>query len=420
MKSDVLFANSKQIMQDISAKMNDTTTCIQLFNKFYHIQKELLSDLYYDPNKKDPKVPEFLQVWNQEDFGAVVKVIDTLLDETREDNLTCTQLMVDMKDRMDLNRVKSTILGVAKKFNAEGTHAQMNQNWISWVRGLSFSLQTWSDVLGQRLQNAVGLFEDVTELLFLSDRMFPFVLEQVRKTATEGKFEMNNQDKAPEWKDLSSFLKAMDIRLSHLRARLGHKWPEGAKAVQEMELRAGRIKKIVAFLWGEVSAKRIYSKLTKEIGDLGNVISRVHLDKNFRYDKNALSSLADKVFCLVEDFGSHENHFLKYKALDVSSIRDKVIGLRDAYEKLCMRLSNFPEDENLLRSKQGGEQKPKISTPGGIIGKQAAHPELNDLFTRTGIVLLTRPQKHDRFREEQSFRRPDKDPVVVRHEAVHW
>lgn len=386
MKSDILFANTKVVTQDINNKLSDTSNCLQLFNRFYAAQKSAMTDIFVDSSKKAPGVPDQLQVWNQEDFGGVVRAIDAFIDETREDNLTCTQLLLDLRDRVDLNRVKTTLLTMAKKFGPGGIHTQMDDTWINWIRGLSFSLQTWSNIFGQRLAKAVGLFDDITELLFLSDRVFPFILENVRKLAQESKYDAKAEEKAADWKDLSSFLKGLDIRLNHLQARLAPKWAEGSKVVEEMLARSTKLKKVVVFLWGEVSAKRVYSNLNREIAELIGVVSRMHLDKNYRYDKNILATIAEKVFTLVEDFGSHENHFLKYKTLDVPSIKEKVIGLRDAYEKLCMRLASFTDDENLTRSKNAADNKQKITTPSGIVGKQATQPELNDAFIRNGIL----------------------------------
>lgn len=73
----------------------------------------------------------------------------------------------------------------------------------------------------------------------------------------------------------------------------------------------------------------------------------------------------------------------------MATIKVAVIALRDSYERLCMRLASFPEDENLARSKQkaGESAKPKINQPSGIVGKQATQPELNDSFIRGGISL---------------------------------
>lgn len=386
MKSDFLYANSKVVTQDINIKLNDTIACLQHFNRFYEVQNAMMADLFVDQNKKAAGLSENMQVWNQEDFANVLRAIDTFMDETREDNLTCTQLQVDLRDRADLNRVKAVVVNLANKFSEEGIHSLMDNNWIFWVRGMSFSLQAWSNIFGQRLAKALGLFQDVTELLFLSDRVFPFMLEQIKKVAQEGRHDHNVEERAADWKHLNMFVKGMDLRLNHLKARLATKWAEGAKAVDEMLKRGSRLRKIVVFLWGEISAKRLYFKLDKEIGELANAINRMNLDKSSRYDKAALALYAEKVFTLVEDFGSHENHFMKYKSLDVHSIKTKVTDLRDAYERLCMRLSNFPDDDTRARPKSYGDTKPRLAQPIGVLGKQANNPELNDNFIRNGRI----------------------------------
>lgn len=302
MKTDILYANQKVVAQDIASKLSDTVVCVQLFNRFYDVQKTAMTDLYVDFNKRLPHLPEQLQVWNEEDFASILKTIDTFIDETREDNLNCSQLQVDLKERGELERAKQTVVRMANKFAAGGPHIQMDDNWIAWIRGLAFSLQAWSNIFGQRLAKAVNLFDLVTELIFLSDKVLPFILDTIKRVGQENKIEAKAEDKSAEWKDLSMFLKGMDIRLNHLKAKLSTKWAEGAKAVDELIEKSYKLKKVVSFLWGEVSAKRIYNNLNKQMLDLTAAVSRMNLDKNYRFDKTQLSTLAEKVFTLVVAF----------------------------------------------------------------------------------------------------------------------
>lgn len=299
----MLLANLKVIKQDIASKIGDVIGCLKLFNDMYAVHRSALEEIYVDPHRKAENQPDQMQVWNEEDFQRVAQNIAQLVDDSREDNLACIQLISDFQDRGDIYRYKNMLLPIASKFEARGVHATMDENWIKWIRGLLYSSQVWSDILGQRLVKCVNLFEDISELIFLSDKAFPFLLDNITRLSHENKLQkIRLEDQIGQWKDLSQFLKGMELRLNHLRTKLSSKWIEGAKETGVLLEDVYRLKKMVSFLWGEASATIIYKRLADQILELTKTMNKLQGDKNSRYNRSSLAALAEKVFNLVVSY----------------------------------------------------------------------------------------------------------------------
>jgi hypothetical protein len=301
MKNDILLANYNVIKQDLAGKISDVIRCLKLFNDMYDLHRSSIADIYVDPVKKvDKEIQDNLQVFNTDDFERIAYEIAQLVDNARDDNLTCTQLISDFQDRGDSYRYKNLLLPIAAKFEGTGIHAMMDQNWIRWIRNLLHSSHVWSDILDQRLSKCLVLFDDVSELIFLSDKVFPFILDSITRLSQENKLmNIKLDDQLAQWKELSHFLKGLELKLTHLKAKLSSKWLEGAREVGVLFDDVYRLKKMVSFLWGEASATRIYNKLATQIQEISKSISRLHSDKNVKFSKSNLASLAEKIFNIV-------------------------------------------------------------------------------------------------------------------------
>lgn len=301
MKNDVLLANFTVIKQDMSAKVSNIVDCLKSFNDLYDLHRVAVADVYVDPIKKIEKVvEENLQVLNTEDFDRIIQEIIHLQEDAREDNLTCAQLLSDSQDRGDFYRNKNLLLPIASKYDQSGIHLSMDEAWIRWIRNLLHSTQVWSDILAQRLSKCLALFEEVSEIIFLSDKAFPFILDTITKLAQANKQQnVRLDDQLAQWKDLSQFLKGMELRLVHLKAKLSSKWQEGSKEVGVLLDDVFRLKKMVSFLWGEASATRIYARLVAQIQEIVKSILKLQGEKNVNFNRINLTSLAEKVFNIV-------------------------------------------------------------------------------------------------------------------------
>lgn len=397
MKTDVLLANYQVIRQDMTAKIADIVACLKLLNELFDVHKLMLSEIYVDKSTKSLVNTEKLQVWSDEDLDRTMQEVNEKLDMARDDNLICVQLTSEFNERSDLKRFKDILMPIAHKFDEGGLYAQMDASWIRWIKNLLYSGQVWSDILAQRLSLCNSIFDDISELIFLADKAFPFVLDQIRRISQESKQpKAKLDDFLSQWKDMSLFLKGIELKLNHLKSKLDSKWAEGSKEMNVLLEDVHRLKKMVGFLWGESSATRVYNRLLEQIQIITKSINSMHGEKNLRYNKTNLTNLAEKVFHLVvvlrqskEDFGSLENQFSKYKSLNVQEVKIKVNNIRYAYETLCTRLAGFEEDELALKRRKGETtEDTKNEKKGGIARRHATTPELNNNFINGGKLAL--------------------------------
>ena len=96
----------------------------------------------------------------------------------------------------------------------------------------------------------------------MSDRAFPFILNQVRVLAEENKYEARrSEEMLSEWKDLSLISTGLEMRLNRLESKIKPKWADGCKEVRRLLQDLLRIKRLIGFLWGEATTKRIFRRI---------------------------------------------------------------------------------------------------------------------------------------------------------------
>ena len=304
MKNDVLYGNYEVITQDVNTKMQDVITCLKSLNELYSILRAVLADFVVDEGRKSLAANNLPQVWNRQDFEFNIAEADAFLEKLRQDALSAAEIQALLGGRLDSQAyagLKARVESIASGFGEGGAQARMEEARLQWARNLSYSLQVWSEILSQRLSKATSLFEEVTELIFLSDRAFPFVLNQIKTLSEENKAAgRRSEELLSDWKDVSLFLKGLDLKLNHLEAKLEAKWVEGAKEVRRLLEDARRLKRLTSFLWGEASTSRIYQRISDQLSGLAESIQKPPGGmRNLRLDHRDLAKLAKSVFDLV-------------------------------------------------------------------------------------------------------------------------
>jgi len=393
MKNDVLYGNYDVIHQDVDSKMSDVMECIRLMNEMYSILKSLLGEFVIDNTKKTESVLQSFQVWEKQDFELALAQLDHYLEELRKDGLQAADMQRSLEKEKSYVKVKTEAAQMVEKYSEGGYHTKMDQERLRWAKNLSYSLQIWSDIMSQRLYRCTVLFDDVMELVFLADRVFPFLLDKVKKLSEDNKMNRRKTEELLEdWKEISMFAVGLELKLNVLDSKLQHKWVEGYKEVKRLLEDLLRLKRLIGFLWGEASCLRIYSQIDFQVKDLMGAVekmSRYNYPPGVRFERRDLLQLSEQVFNLVSDFGLQENHFNKFKNLDSAKLKRSVTELRESYESLCAKLASqeVAEKKDRIKEALNRQEIPSVDI-GSKLSHQATHPEKNAAFVREDLKNL--------------------------------
>ena len=304
-KSSVLHGDNELIVQDINNKIQDVIVCINNLNQLYGLLKSMLSDYNIDDSKKVVAGGDSVgQVWGGDDFQNNIREIEVYLEDMRQYNISCVEIVSIMNGGVQgeaYSKVHSDLETICGLFNEGGLCAEMERKRIGWVKAECYSIQVWSEILHQRLNKAVGMFDDVSEFIFLSDRVFPFILNQISILSEENRNLLRGvEELLSDWKDLSVMITGLEMKLNHLESKLESKWVEGYKEIKRLLIDVNRLKRLIGNLWGEASTTRIYKRISDQLESISYTISKPPAGmRNLRSDMKDLEALAKSVFDLV-------------------------------------------------------------------------------------------------------------------------
>ena len=306
MKNDVLFGNQEMYIEDFNTKVQNIVTCLKTLNTMYQCQRTIVSELVVEESKKyalnqsTSAGASGFQIWGPDEFQLALSNYDEYLEELRVDSLTILELQKNTQNPNEFRRAKEEARRMVEKLTESGLHQRMDEQRIRVTKNLFYSLQIWSEILHTRLNKAILIFEDVAEMIFLSDRVFPFLMDLIKQLAEENKTSQKPvEELLAEWKSCSTVASGLELSLNHLEAKLRNRWVEGSKEIKKLLEDVTRLKRLIGYLWGEATAVRIYKRISSQTASLKEEIEKISKYKAGRFDRKELVELAPKIFNMV-------------------------------------------------------------------------------------------------------------------------
>jgi hypothetical protein len=307
MKNDVLFGNQEMYIDDFNTKVQHIVVCLKTLNTMYQTQRAVVSELAVDDTKKytlnqsqSAVATTGFQIWGQEEFQQALANYDEYIEELRLDSLTILELQKNNQNVAEFRKAKDEAKRLVEKLTDSGINQKMEDNRIRIVKNMFYSLQIWSEILHTRLNKVIIIFEDVVEMIFLSDRAFPFLLDLIKQLAEDNKIGQRPiEELLSEWKNCSIISSGLELTLNHLEAKLRNRWVEGCREVKKLLEDVSRLKRLIGYLWGEATAVRIYKRITVQTSALKEEIDKINKYKAGRFDRKELVELAPKIFSMM-------------------------------------------------------------------------------------------------------------------------
>lgn len=308
MKNDVLFGNQDMYIEDFNTKVQNIVVCLKTLNGIYQTQRAMVSELVVDETKKfnasqaNTAAGVGYQIWGQDEFQAALGSYDEYLEDLRIDSLTILETQKQSQNAAEFKKAKEEARRLVEKLTDSGLHQKMDEQRIRVMKNLFYSLQVWSEILHTRLNKVIVIFEDVADMIFLSDRVFPFLLDLIKQLAEENKSGQRPvEELLTEWRSCSSVSSGLELSLNHLEAKLKNRWVEGCREIKKLLEDVTRLKRLIGYLWGEATAVRIYKRISSQTTTLKEDIERISKYKVGRFDRKELVELAPKIFSMVVD-----------------------------------------------------------------------------------------------------------------------
>jgi hypothetical protein len=110
-------------------------------------------------------------------------------------------------------------------FNDDGFICSIDYDFANWVKYLTISLDYYDQMLQEAIENGQNLLQQSMELIFLSEKVYPFLLKETHDLILQGSEEFwdkntLNTGLLRSWKTLSEIFSGFRLYLSIFEGRV--------------------------------------------------------------------------------------------------------------------------------------------------------------------------------------------------------
>ena len=126
----------------------------------------------------------------------------------------------------------------------------MDQDFTLWVKGVSISLNFYNKKFDETTKEAVDIFEETFELLFLKDRVYTFLLVECLK-GTKEEEDFGDILTFKKWKQVNEIAYGFGLRLEILEGKVKGRWREAYMIVRELFEGHTKLQRAISFSLGK-------------------------------------------------------------------------------------------------------------------------------------------------------------------------
>lgn len=393
------------LKKEIADKAFSLKSALDSMNYMLLIYRKMRAEFEEGQDTSTIFAEEKFEPWNSESFNSALDSLQELVSKIRQDKNQLEETRMQMRS-ISKENIDAVLHEAGKNFQKDGDYRYYDQDYFLWVKGIGISLAYYNREFEERFEIATDLFEDVFELLFIKDRLFPFLLtETYRITNQQDTSEYSSFSGNSPWEMINRLSSGMRFRLEILEGRLYNRWPRGLRIVHELKENELKIKRATSYMWGKSCSIKLQNSLSQRIQDAKQSI--VRCTREGIQSIKQINSLSSEISSIKRVFKVNNKLMLRYSQFNSDKMDAMIVEIQGLYEALCFTLSDLRETSEihdpLEMDKKGLKDLKKLAEDQSNLNQedqlisQALLPEKNGYFIDQEIDKVIDAERYSQY-----------------------
>lgn len=273
-------------------------------------------------------------------------------------------------------------------FTPDEHYDSFDRDLESWIVSVLFSIEIDNKKLNQSLEYGITFYEQVTNLVFLKHKVFPFLTQSIYKLVMSGEGTLGiERSKNEDWNSVKQLVQALELDIEKEESYLRGNWASGLEQIEKLREKLFYLSNIMDYYWGRTSAIILSSSLDSELSSLEKKLQT--LSTTFSPNQNFVFEFAKDFFELLDRIEAEQVYLENYGLKDKDNLMNRGRKLRRDYEQKCFALSGLTPklDQNKITKNgilRNSKSKPKSEISHGF-KKLATEPENNEEYIKNEL-----------------------------------
>lgn len=349
---------------------------------------------------------EGFEPWDKDSFSFAIDEIEKLLiviiSDKHELEESAAKFLQNEISKIDF---KKMIIRISKRFKKDGRYLNIDNDYCLWMKGLGLSLNYYNSTFEKELSKSVSAFEDTFELLFLKERVYPYLLIEILEFSELKEVTVDIKTRK-RMQRANEICYGFGLKLAILEGKLRGKWPEALVIIKNLIQDNIRIKRTLNFAWGKIQSLTMLDMIKTKVKSTSDQIGELNNLK--RPSAIQMDVIVNLLRTINTDFETNKKMIAKYDRISSAELESSIHNVQEKYQETCFNLANLREKHRIFDPTATNPEFTNLRKPGGNseivhpnLDEQALYPELNEMF------LLNELQKYmDDLRNKEGENSP--------------